>query len=103
MKMKCADVIFAKFMNLSLAAGPIAPRRSRLADLRCKRPELVLHFAQLAPHHPHIDHEGQPDERIRRNHQRRRRQLFAGRDFGNGLEFGLTRCAKIAAFITAIR
>ena len=79
MKMKCADVMFAKFMArfFPICVDSVV--------------QLLLHFAQLAPHHPHVDHEGEPDERVCGDHERRRRQLFAGRNLGHRLEFGLPR------------
>ena len=65
MKMKCADVMFEKFIG--------ADRRQRdAADIG----ELALDPTQPLPDRPQVAKHQQPDERVRDDHERRRGQLL---------------------------
>ena len=51
--------------------------------------ELPIDLSELPPHHPHIHHEREPDERVRGNHERCGRHLLACGNLGDGEELGL--------------
>ena len=63
MKRKWLDGISAKFT----AASPAVSRR---------RPEFAFDGREPAPEHEHVDDEREPDDRVRHEDERRRRQLF---------------------------